>query len=210
MIFESYGAMDIADGLVTHWEKNGHIMMCSVKPTVVRNADGTIDGQNSYMHIIEQGGNWDPGLSAGGIEYQYEYSLDKKFTFQKLLEQKYIPFTFGELNGTDPIEETEVNFTHSEETITESQLFSAKITSNYHISDAYVYVYDAAGNEVYKHAVRARFTAQTELRIHKIVDQTYTWGAWEDLDPKGEYTVKVEVQLGTGQRLAVWEGKLVS
>ena len=198
--------MDIADGLVCHWEKNGHIMMCSTAPVVVKNEDGTINGKESYMHIIEQGGSWDPGISPSGIPYQYEYSLDKKFTFSKLLEQKYIPFTFGELNGEDPIEETEVTFSYSGETITESKLFSAKITSNYHISDVYVYVYDKDGNEIYKHAVRARFTSVKELRVHKIVNQTHTWGSWDNVQA-GD-TVKVEVQLGTGERPVVWEGKL--
>ena len=208
VIYQSYAAMDIADGLVCHWEKNGHIMMCSVKPVVVYNPDGTINGQDSYMHIIEQGGSWDPGVSAGGIPYQYEYSLDKKFTFEKLLQQKYIPFTFGEFNGTDPIEETEVTFSYSGETITEKQLFSAKVTSNYHISDIYVYVYDAQGNEIYKHVVRARLTSMKELKVHKIVDQTYTWGDWENVSV-GD-TVKVEVQLGTGERPVVWEGKIAA
>ena len=208
VIYQSYAAMDIADGLVAHWEKNGHIMMCSIAPKVVYNPDGTIDGQQSYLHIIEQGGNWDPGVSAGGIAYRYEYSLDKKFTFQKLWEQHYIPFSFGEFLGTDPIEETEVSFSHSGPAITESQLFSAKVNSNYHISDIYVYVYDSVGNEVFKHAVRARFTSVTELKVHKILGQTYTWGNWDELDPRESYTVKVEVQLATGERPTVYEGQL--
>lgn len=208
VIYESYAAMEIADGLVTHWEKNGHIMMCSIAPVVVRNEDGTIDGENSYLHIIEQGGRWDPGVSAGGIAYEYEYSLDKKFTFQKLWESQYIPFTFGELNGTDPIEDTEVAFSYSGETITEKKLFSAKVTSNYHISDVYVYIYDKAGNEIFKHVVRARFTSEKEVKISKVVGLTYTWGAWENVS-EGD-TVKVEVQLATGERPTVYTGTITN
>ena len=158
------------------------------------------------MHITEQGGTWDPGVSAGGIPYEYEYSLDKKFTFYSLWTKMYIPYTFADLIGTEPIEETEVSFTHSGETITEKQLFSAKVSSNYHISDIYVMVYDKAGNEVFKHAVRARVASTKEMKVHRIVDQTYTWGAWENVTP-GD-TVKVEVQLGTGERPVVYEGKL--
>ena len=206
VIYQSYAAMAIADGLVTHWEKNGHMMMCSVEPVVVYNADGTINGTDSYMHIIEQGGTWDPGVSAGGIEYQYEYSLDKKFTFRQLWERMYIPFTFGEFNGTDPIEETETTFSYSGETITKDQLFSGKVTSNYHISDIYVSIYDRQGNEIFKHAVRARFPSVKELKVHKIVGQTYTWGDWDNVS-EGD-TVKVEVQLATGERPVVYEGKL--
>jgi hypothetical protein len=36
-----------------------------------------------------------------------------------LFSSAYIPYTFGDLIGTDPIEETEVTFSHSGETITE-------------------------------------------------------------------------------------------
>ena len=209
VIYESYGAMDIADGLVTHWEKNGHIMMCSVAPVVVRNSDGTIDGENSYLHIIEQGGRWDPGVSAGGLDYEYEYSLDKKFTFLKLWESKYIPFTFGEFIGTDPIEETEIKFTYSEDSITKNKLFSQRVTCNYYISDIYVYIYDESGTEVLKHAVRARQPSTLELQVHKRVGQCHTWGDWDSLTPGGDYTIKIDVQLGTGEKPVVYEGKFI-
>ena len=206
VMYQSYANMKIADGFIAVWEKNGHTMMCSVAPTVVYNDDGTINGQESYLCVTEQGGHWDPGVSPNGISYQYEYSLDKKFTFEKLYTQCYIPYTFGELIGTDPVEETEVTFSYSGDTITREKLFSAKVTSNYHISDVYVYAYDQAGNEIYKHAVRVRVPSTKELKIHKIVDYTYTWGSWDDV--KAGDTIKVEVLLGTGERLDLWEGKL--
>ena len=204
VIYQSYAAMDIADGLIAVWEKNGHTMMCSVKPVVVYNEDGTINGQDSYLCVTEQGGSWDPGVSPSGIAYQYEYSLDKKFTFYKLFTSAYIPYTFGDLIGTDPIEETEVTFSHSGETITEKQLFSSKVSSNYHLSDIYVYAYDNAGTEVYKHAVRIRVPSTKEMKIHKQVDLTYTWGSWDNVKPG--YKVKIAVRLGTGECPVVWEG----
>jgi hypothetical protein len=127
VMYQSYANMDVADGLIAVWEKNGHTMMCSVAPKVVYEADGvTINGEESYLCVTEQGGHWDPGVSPSGIHYEYEYSLDKKFTFRKLFESCYIPFTIGELIGTDPVEESEIKFSHTGETITEKQLFSAK------------------------------------------------------------------------------------
>ena len=208
VMFQSFANMKIADGLIAVWEKNGHTMMCSVAPHVVYNEDGTINGQESFLCVTEQGGTWDPGVSASGIPYQYEYSLDKKFTFKKLYDKCYIPYTFGELIGTDPVEETEISFSHSGETITTSQLFSAKVTSNYHLSDIYVYIYDRAGNEILKHDVRARVPSTREMKVHKIVDQSYTWGSWDDV--KAGNRVKVEVQLGTGERPVVWEGTIAN
>ena len=206
VMYQSYASMQIADGLIAVWEKNGHTMMCSVAPEVVYNEDGTINGEESFLCVTEQGGVWDPGVSASGIPYQYEYSLDKKFTFAKLYKQCYIPYTFADLTGKDPIEETEITFSHTGETITKNQLFNAKVTCNYHISDVYAYVYDAAGNEVLKHAVRIRVPSTMETKVYK-TGTTYTWGNWDTL-AAGEYSIKVEVQLGTGERPVVYEGKL--
>ena len=208
VMYQSYAAMQVADGGITLWEKNGHTNMCSVAPTVVYNADGTINGDESWLCIIEQGAIWEEAVSEGGISYTYERSIERKFTFKQLYEGAYLPYTFGELIGTDPIEETEVSFSYSEETITEKQLFSAKVTSNYNISDVYVLVYDASGTEVLKHVVRARTPSTREMRIQNRVGECYTWGSWDDLSPTGSYTVKIEVQLGTGERPTVYEGKL--
>lgn len=206
VMFQSYAAMQVGDGGITLYEKNGHTNMCSVAPTVVYNEDGTINGDESWLCIIEQGAIWVDEVSAGGIPYRYERSVERKFTFQQFYDGAYNPYTFGELIGTDPIEETEVSFSHTGETITEKQLFNAKVTSNYNISDVYVYIYDAAGNEIYKHDVRARVPSTRELKVHKLKNQSYTWGSWENVSAGN--TVKIEVQLGTGERPTVWEGKL--
>ena len=206
VMFQCYAAMQEADGMISLYEKNGHTQMCIVAPTVVYKEDGTIDGLRSWLAIIEQGGIWEDDTSPGGIPYQREHSMERKYTFDQLYNGAYIPFTFGELIGTDPIEETEVTFSHTEETITEKQLFTAKVTSNYHLSDIYIYVYDKDGNEIYKHVVRVRIPSTTEMKIHRQVDRSYTWGDWENVSA-GD-TVKVEVQLGTGERPVVYEGKI--
>ena len=206
IMYQSYAAMQIGDGGISLWEKNGHTNMCSVDPTVVYNEDGTINGDESWLAIIEQGGIWEEAVSKGGIPYKYERSVERKFTFKQLYNGAYLPFTFGELIGTDPIEETECSFSYSGETITEKQLFDAKVTSNYNISDVYIYVYDKDGNEVYKHAVRAIIPSTRTLEIHKRVGRSHTWGSWDNVS-EGD-SVKVEVQLGTGERPVVYEGKL--
>ena len=209
VMYQSYAAMQIGDGGITLWEKNGHTNMCSVAPTVVYNEDGTIDGEKSWLCIIEQGAIWQEAVSAGGIPYTYERSVERKFTFKQLYEGAYCPFTFGELIGTDPIEETEVSFSYSEDTITVKQLFTTKATSNYNISDLYVSVYDETGTEVLKHVVRAVVPSTREMRVQKRVGEYYTWGDWDNLTVGGSYTVKVELQLGTGERPVVYSGQLI-
>ena len=67
IMYQSYAAMQVGDGGITLWEENGHTNMCSVAPTVVYNDDGTINGDESWLCIIEQGAIWEDGVSAGGI-----------------------------------------------------------------------------------------------------------------------------------------------
>lgn len=207
IMFQSYAQLQVADGLGYSRDGGvGHIVMCSIAPHVEYDEDGTINGETSYIHIIDQGAIWEEGVSPGGLKYQYECSVDKKITFAKLLKSCYVPFTFADLLGTEPIEETEYAFSHTGDTITEKQLFNATVTSNYAISDVYVYAYDKSGNEVYKHAIRAHMPSIMEMKLHKQVDKTYTWGSWDDV--QAGHTVKVEVLLGTGERFVLWEGKL--
>ena len=93
------------------------------------------------------------------------------------------------------------------------QEFPFTITYSYqgetqNISDIYVYIHDENGSEVYKHAVRARVPSTREMKISKVVDLTETWGSLDDLNPeKEDYTLTIEVQLGTGERPVVYTGK---
>ena len=45
-------------------------------------------------------------------------------------------------------------------------------------------------------------------KVHKQVDKTVTWGSLEDLGKKQTYTLRVDVQLGTGERPTLWTGAL--
>ena len=55
--------------------------------------------------------------------------------------------------------------------------------------------------------MRIRVPSTKETKIYRN-GTTYTWGNWDDLTADGDYTVKIEVQLGTGERPVVYEGKL--
>ena len=208
-IYESYAAMHQGDGLV--WYLNaGHVAMCSSEPVVVKNGDGTINGNESYLTYIDQGQKWNERTNESGDTFTRKNGVDTKKTFAELAEAYYVPFTFQEFTGEDPIEKTEVTFSHEGDTITKAELFSAKVTSNYSISDIYALVYDGKGNEVYKHAVRC-IEANTEALAFTETaaedagfDNVERWGVLKS----GTYTVKVVVQLGTGERPTVYEGTL--
>lgn len=207
VMYEAYALLKAGDGLV-YYTSAGHVIMCASDAVVVRTADGKIDPAQSFITITDQTGSIIPGTSPSGIAYNYEANVDQKTTFMQLLKGSYLPFTFAEWLGTDPIEETEVSFSHTGETITLDQLFSSKVTSNYNIFDSYAQIFDKKGNEVVKIAIRTLNADVREMKFVQFGDTFEIWGDLDALDPKKDYTVKVYTQLGTGERPVLWEGKL--
>ena len=206
-MLESYALLKAGDGIV-QWTTAGHIVMIATDAVVVRDANGKIDPSKSYVTIIDQAKKFVPYQHKGGDQILVPENVDAKWDFLKLLNSKYLPFTYKEWTGEDPIEDTEVTFSHTGDTITLDQLFSTKITTNYYLFDIYAQIFSANGSEVCKVAVRSEAANTRELAFSKDAFATEIWGSYEELDPKQEYTVKVFAQIGTGERPTVWESKL--
>lgn len=210
-MFACYAQLHKGDCMV-YYTSAGHVIMASSDPVVVRLSDGTVDGDNSYIYITDQAQKRYEYTNDAGDTLLYESGVDSKRTFQQLFDGNYVPYTFEEFLGTDPIEETQVSFSHSGATITKSQLFEASVSANYSISDTYVIVTDQSGNEVYRHMVMAANAGDNDMRIRE-TNEGYelsakcvrTWGKLES----GTYNVEVEVQLGTGERPTVYVGTLI-
>ena len=208
-LFESYALLKAGDGIV-QWTTAGHIVMISKDAHVERTAEGLIDPAKSYVYIIDQAKAWVPYQHADGETVQVPENVDAKWSFTKLLNSVYLPFTYLEWTGEDPIEATEVTYSHSGDTITIDQLFGSKITTNYYLFDIYAQIFSSNGSEVCKIAVRSESANTRELAFKKGAFAMDVWGSYEDLDPSETYTVKVYAQIGTGERPTVWEGKLAA
>lgn len=143
VMYESYAAMLPADGFYS--SSSWHVMMCSTKPEVVRNADGTINGEESYLHVCEQETSGTKGGTAtkraDGVEYRSLGGVDNKFTFQDLLKKGYIPFTLKEFVGQDPVEAgkvwmgTESAPVANGTEMTLADLGNQKVGANYNITN---------------------------------------------------------------------------
>ena len=203
-MFECYALMKPADGLV-YYTTGGHVIMCSAEPHVERLPDGSIDPNKSYMYILEQGQAWKEYTSAEGDFFQAKESIDKKVSFLYLFDHDYIPFTFAEFLGADPVEETECSVDLSGDSVTKEQIFGATIKSNYAISDAYVLISSEKGL-IQKYMVKATTVHVMELPLDESGNNVDVWGE-PDLS-KGDYTVQIVAQLGTGERLTLYTGKL--
>lgn len=106
-MYESYAAMLPADGLYS--SPTWHVMMCSSVPVVERKADGSIDPYKSYLLVCEQDTNGtkqrvDPVPQSDGKPIYPLGTVDNKYSFDQLCKKGYIPFTFKEYLGEDPIE----------------------------------------------------------------------------------------------------------
>jgi len=201
-MYESYAQLHLADGLV-YYTTAGHVIMCSSEPVVVRNEDGSINDTKSYITIIDQATAWKTATNAAGDTYSYKSGVDTKMTFSQLYSGKYIPFTFKEFLGTDPVEPTECSFTHKAETITPVHLKAASVVSNYGISDAYAILKNASGETVLTSVTRATGAHKKTLSFNSCVD-TAAWGEYAGKD----HTVEIVMQLATGERYVIYRGKL--
>lgn len=203
---KSYAELKHGDGLVKYTTA-GHVIMCTGDAHVEYDAKGNIDPAASYILMSDQTRNTGflEYTNESGDTYQMTGHVDAKYTFQKLQDQGYLPITFKEYTGADPIEETEVTCSHTGDTINEETLYEVKVQSNYNLSDIYAIFTDSKGNEVYRLAVRSTKPATRELRIQDGTN-TCEWGSLDNLSAKETYTVKIVAQLGTGERPTLWTG----
>lgn len=204
VMFRSYAKLQPADGLV-YYTTAGHVIMCSSAPVVVENDDGTINGEKSYITVIDQDTGWTEKKQSDGSPFMVQGSIDDKITFAKLFKGSYVPFTFPELLGTDPVEEVTCSFSVEGDTVHRNQLPTATVTSNYYISDVHLYVYDEAGNEVAHKASRVSSAGRTEHALSASIGVA-SLKRFAD----GKHHVKITCQLGYGTCPTVWEGTLAA
>ena len=208
---EAYAELKAGD-IIMYYTSAGHVVLISQDAVVVRDANGKIDPAQSYVMVIDQTAKLTTMTNEAGDVFNLESNVDAKWTFLKLFGGNYIPYTFKEWTGEDPIESTKTEYSYSGETITLNDIYKSKVTSNYGVMDLYASVYHSNGKEVYKIAVRSTDCSVKELAFRKPSAGTYdivTWGNVEDLDPNQEYTVKIYAQISSGERPTLWEGKLV-
>ena len=218
-MYECYALLQPGDVIIYYRNDAGHVVMISGEAHVERNADGTINPDRSYVTVIDQTAEHDTTTSAAGDYYYFERNVDAKWTFTELLDNKYIPHTFKEFTGEDPIDSSKNEYSHTGDTITMDELYGSYVTSNYGISDVYASFYNEEGIEIYKIATRADRVCRNKVEFVEpgtsvMVDDTYNtdvveeWGKAENLDISGKITVKVYAQISTGERPILWEGEL--
>lgn len=206
VMWESYAKLQPADGLV-QFKTKGHVIMCLEAPNVVYDASGKVDGLRSTLKFRDQTSKWVSGTMSNGRGIEYQGRRSTSLTFQELYTNGYLPFTFGELIGTDPVEPSSVALTFSdaapEGTVTVEQLRSATLNSNYSISDVFLIVYDGNGAEQYRFVKRSTSANVREVSISDLARA----GALEDYCD-GNHKVEISAQISTGEKPTVYSAAL--
>ena len=229
VMYEGYAKLQKADGLV-YWTTAGHLVMAYTDAVVVRNADGTIDGEKSYVYLIDQAQTWKTLTNDAGDTFQHKNGINEKYTFKKLFTTSYIPFTFKEFTGEASIQDTMVHLvkddtylvsgtiresdrkyvtTKTTETLAWDDIFTCRVKSNYGIADVYVTLHTESGQEFYRHAVRTGTAGNKNLAMAETGAEVTVWKL-ANVVKNRSYSGKIEVQLATGERVVIFDGTITT
>ncbi len=202
VMYSSYAALKPADGLVYSLNA-GHVIMCSSNPVVVKNTDGSIDGEKSYFTYIHQSTAWTASKQSDGSAFRAQTIPHSKKTFAETFKENYLPFTFAELTGEDPVECSETSFSHTKDTMTVAELQKAVIQSNYAISHATFTITNENNSVVLTKTVLC----------DKVDQKSFTFASGylpADLKnhAKKNRAITVTCRISTGEELTVYEGIL--
>jgi len=209
VMYESYAMMKTADGLYS--SSSWHVMMASSKAEVVRYADGTINAAESYILVHEQdavGTKTDNKniTQSNGVVLRQLGTIDNKYTFKKLVEKGYIPFTLKEFIGEDPIEPGEAWLgTQTEKMengldLTVQELFGNTLHTNYNLCNVRVEVKAPDGT--------ALVSYNPELQTRPNTYSTTMTGALDEarVTPyaNGKNTIHIYARIANGELIEVY------
>ena len=149
-------------------------------------------GHAHALNLRDSGCNVIIGLRKGGKSWP----VAEKDGFEVM--------TVPELTGEKDIDDTEVSIDLALGTVTVEELFNATVTANFGITDVYS-IFSKDGQQVYKLASRADINNRKELKVKTEELFVDTWGEYPE---KGVYDLQVLVQLYTGERITVYEGRV--
>lgn len=203
VMFRSYAAIEPADGLLLVIPGGMHVRM-AVSVNVVKNEDGTINGDKSYVTYLDQGSSWDEKDLGEEGSVSFQGGVDEKESFSKLYKTGYVPFTFGEFLGTDPVEAPTATLSLEGSEVPWESFKSAKIHSNYFLGEGRITVYNGEGDVIYSESASAGSTfCLKSMRIDRLF-----------MKPDAQKTIKnaarvvVEAYLATGETITVFDGKV--
>ena len=209
VMYESYAKMLKGDALSFMNSKLGGHTIMNVEVHVVRNEDGTINGQESYAITLEQESGDERTQTdtyvdeTTGETIVRLQGIDRKYTFQYLYQKGYLPFTCKELIDPAPLNPVELKDSIENPTI--DHIFKGKVTTNYRISYVTIDITDEKGNVVQScttHCLAKELYTFEMIRFTSDIEKLVQIGSI-DLDAleSGTYTVTHTARLANGDKI---------
>lgn len=203
-MYEAYALFRPADGMVTY-NNAGHVRMVCKAAEVVRDANGKIDGEKSFVTYLDQGSSFADVTLPDGTPARVQGGVDVKVSFANLYSTGYLPFTVAELIGKNPVEKATWTFSTDAPTITMEELKAQKLTSNYAISDVKMIIKDKNGTELYHYVASPTYVNTYEFETNPLVLTAIVKRYVQDKTN----TVTLEARVGTGELFEIYSGTLV-
>ena len=201
VILDAYAQCLPADAIIS--TPKNHAMMVIEPAVVVKNADGTINPEESYLMIQDQrGGSSNTSfyeVDDNGHTLYFSGRTSAKLTFAKLYEDDYIPITCAEFTGEKAYDKAVVNATEGVTSI--DALLDAKVESNYPLAVINLIVTDSKGKATIADRMLFNGSAAegvpTQCNLDSL-DGVYNL-AGSSYDASGN-TITIEVVVSTGER----------
>lgn len=211
-ILECYALCRAADGLSSSPENHG--MMVIEDAYVVRNEDGSINAEESYLMIQDQRAGTGQLFYEQEVDGQIQYFSGRtayKYTFERLYSEWYIPVTPAEFmeDRNDPYAEATVTVSDAKTEINSVEdLLVGTLKSNYPMCILKVNVTDEAGSTTMGARV---MLDKTDVRsgLARDYNLSYLRSVWEEngimetLESGKTYTVTLDVTVSTGEILTL-------
>lgn len=202
-MYQSYALLMPGDIVV--WQndtKLGHTMMATSDAVVVKNADGTINGAESYVLIQDQRfGGYSQTDESSGRAYAAQGRVDYKYSFEQLFREWYLPMTTAEFQGQKAYTAPEVALAEGKTATTPADLNGAAVESNYPMATLALWAENRESGE----RTRLRLHCFSRAEIESGVAQSYDVSSFEralthsNRMTKGSYRITVEVRTPNGQ-----------
>ena len=210
--YDAYAQVRKGDAYVSqNNEGSGHIRMAQENPVIVRDENGNINGDYSYIITVEQG-------APTQLEPFYtSWRWDYKYTFNNLIMGGYTPITIPELL-TGEMEPVEATLDGAGEG--KAGLTLGTIKTNYNISYVTMQILDSKGNVAFEqhmtpNAATYSYHGGYTMGIRNLTMEfpmSRFATTLQKIDFKiGEtYTYSVSVQLTPGDHITVHEGSFTN
>ncbi len=204
-MFAAYTQLQKGDGMVLITKGGlGHaVMVVTTNPVYLE--DGTIDGDKSYVTVLEQTSGpeeaADPYFHEGIQKMVYPCEImDKQWSYSTLFSKGYLPVTCKELMDPSPLPKAEItDFTDAP---TFDNMFSGTIQANYRISSVTVNI-SQNGNTIQEATCFGHQEEMYQFNLYRFtssVERAVMQGYLkkDDLTP-GTYQCTFTAKLSTGE-----------